>query len=103
MDHSAVPKRRRAKNGTYSALRLHDRIDFVRQERSHDRNPVNGIEVVGKTGSHDSVVARSDLLDAFEVMEHALTGIIEKPSARVSELAKKLAKKHRPSSWRRRS
>lgn len=49
---------------------------------------------LGNAGSHDRTVSKSDLLDAFEILEHALAEIIDRRSAKVAELAKKLAKKH---------
>jgi hypothetical protein len=101
MDYLGVPKRRRVKNNTYSALMLHDWIDLYAKSEPMTGAQLMALKWLGNTGSHDSVVTRSDLLDAFEVMEHALGEIVEKRSARISELAKKLAKKHKPSRRRR--
>jgi hypothetical protein len=50
---------------------------------------------LGNTGTHSAEVSEDDLLDAFEILEHALIEIIEKRSTKVAELAKKLTKKHR--------
>lgn len=49
---------------------------------------------IGNTGSHGSYMSTNDLLDSFEIMEHALAEIIGGHSARVAAIAKKLTKKH---------
>jgi hypothetical protein len=99
MNHLGVAKRKKDKNGKFFDLSLHGRIDeFARSE------PVIGPQLMalkwlGNAGSHSNrEVGRDDLLDAFEILEHALGEIIDKRSARsakVAELAKKLTKKHR--------
>jgi hypothetical protein len=49
---------------------------------------------LGNAGSHVTGVKSADLLDAFEILEHALKEILEARMARVAELAKNLVKKH---------
>jgi len=49
---------------------------------------------LGNTASHEGSVSRDDLLDAFEILEHSLSELIEQRSARVAELARQLTKKH---------
>ena len=94
MDHLGVPKRRKDQNGRYFDLSLHFRIDAFAKKESAIGPQLMALKWLGNSGSHDSEVSRDDLLDAFEIMEHALGEIIEHRSARVSALAKKLTKKH---------
>jgi Domain of unknown function (DUF4145) len=94
MNHMGVPKRRKNSNGRYSDLTLHARIDAFAAKEASIGNQLMALKWLGNTGSHDGRVSRTDLLDAFEILEHALNEIFERRSARVSELAKKLIKKH---------
>ena len=51
---------------------------------------------LGNTGTHKGEVDREDLLDAFEILEHALTELIDRRATKIAALAKKLTQKHRP-------
>jgi hypothetical protein len=95
MNHLGVPKRRKSKNGNFSDLTLHARIDFFAQKDSAAGAQLMALKSLGNTGSHDSGISRKDLLDAFEILEHALEEVINQRSAKVAALAKKLTKKHR--------
>jgi hypothetical protein len=94
MNHLGVPKRKREKNGKYSDLSLHSRIDTFAKSQPTAGPQLMALKWLGNTGSHNAEVSKDDLLDAFEIMEHALGEIIDKRSAKVAELAKKLTKKH---------
>jgi len=49
---------------------------------------------LGNSGSHSGEVSRDDLLDAFEILEHALAELLEQKSERIAALAKKMTAKH---------
>lgn len=95
MDHLGVPKRRRAKDGSYFDLKLHARIDFFAKSDQATGPQLMALKWLGNAGSHRGDVSAADLLDAFEIMEHALGEVIDRRSARVAELAKRLTKRHR--------
>ena len=95
MDHVGVPKRRKDSQGKYYDLSLHRRIETFAKNDPAAGTQLMALKWLGNSGSHkDASVTRADLLDAFEIMEHALGEIIDQRSARVAALAKKLAKKH---------
>ncbi|MGB9151341.1 MAG: DUF4145 domain-containing protein, partial [Burkholderiales bacterium] len=94
MNHLGVPKRKKEKNGKYSDLSLHARIDAFAKTKSTFGPQLMALKWLGNAGSHSSEVSQADLLDAFEIMEHSLLEIIDKRSAKVAALAKKLTKKH---------
>lgn len=94
MNHVGVPKRRRGANAKFFDLTLHARIDAFAKSEPTIGSQLMALKWLGNTGSHDSNVSTADLLDAFEIMEHALAEIIGGHSARVAALAKKLIKKH---------
>ena len=94
MNHLGVPKRKKGKGGKFYDLTLHGRLDYFA-----NKNPVIGTQLMalkwlGNAGSHDGAVSKIDLLDAFEILEHALAEIVDQRSAKVAALAKKLTKKH---------
>jgi len=94
MNHLDVPQRKKGKNGKYFDLNLHTRIDVFAKNEPKIGPQLMALKWLGNAGSHNGEVSKDDLLDAFEIMEHALGEIIEKRSAKAAELAKKLTKKH---------
>lgn len=94
MNHIGVPKRRKGATGKFSDLTLHARIEAFAKKEPAIGSQLMALKWIGNTGSHDSDVSTSDLLDSFEIMEHALGEIIGGHSTRVATLAKKLTKKH---------
>jgi Domain of unknown function (DUF4145) len=94
MDHVGVPKRKRNSHGKFSDLTLHGRIEQFAKKEPIVGSQLMAIKWVGNSGSHIGSVERKDILDAFEILEHALKEIIEGRSVRVAKLAKALSKKH---------
>jgi hypothetical protein len=77
-----------------SRPKLHGAIEAFAKNSPEVGAQLMALKWLGNTGSHNSRVSRDDLLDAFEVLEHALSEIIERRSERVAELAKGLTAKH---------
>jgi len=94
MGHLGIPEKKKDKTGGYFDLTLHQRIDAFAKNEPAIGQELMALKWLGNSGSHDSEVSRDDLLDAFEIMEHALDEIIDRRSARVATLAKRLTKKH---------
>jgi Domain of unknown function (DUF4145) len=94
MTHLGVPKERTAKTGKVVHIDLHDRIDIFSLTDAGTGTQLMALKWLGNAGSHGRRVSRSDLLDAFEIMEHALVEIIDGRAAKVAALAKKLTAKH---------
>lgn len=95
MDHLGIPKKKKGSNKKFFDLTLHARIDAYATKDPTIGSQLMALKWIGNTGSHDSAVSAGDLLDAFEILEHALREIIGGHSAKVAALAKKLTKKHR--------
>lgn len=94
MNHLGVPKRKKSSSGRFSELTLHGRIDAFAAKETAIGSQLMALKWLGNAGSHDGVVSKPDLLDAFEILEHVLSEILDRRSARVAALAKKLLKKH---------
>jgi hypothetical protein len=90
MDHLGVPKRKKDKNGKFDDLSLHHRIEIFQKGSSSIGSQLMALKWLGNTGSREAQVNRDDLLDAFEILEHALSELIDKRSEKVAQLAKNL-------------
>ena len=94
MDHVGVPKRRRDKTGKFFDLSLHNRIEIFQKGEPAIGSQLMALKWLGNTGSHEGQVTREDVLDAFEILENALAELIDRRTAKVAALARKLSKKH---------
>jgi hypothetical protein len=101
MDHFKVAKFRVAKNlknpnlpGKMKPLDLSARIDkFISATGALvHKDHLNALRVVGNLGTHKNVLSRTEMLEAFEVYEHALDELVAKKSTQIGKLAKKLSK-----------
>jgi hypothetical protein len=101
MDHFKVAKFRIVKNpkkpnapGKLKPLDLSSRIDkFIAATGAViHKHHLHALRVVGNLGTHKNVLSRTEMLDAFEVYEHALGELIGKKSVQIGKLAKKLSK-----------
>jgi len=96
MDALGVQKRRKAKGGNLYDLSLHERIELLQKREPTAGSQLMALKWLGNVGSHQGGVKRTDLLDAFEILEHSLAELIDRRTARMAALAKELTKKHRP-------
>lgn len=101
MDHLAIQTRRKNKKGRFDRLSLHQRIEVFGKVEPTIGGELLALKWLGNTGSHDGKVGRDDLLDAFEIVEHALMEVVEQRSKRLRLLAQGLTDKHRPGSRRK--
>lgn len=102
MDHFGIAKsacvKKKAnssKPGRRVRLTLYDRIErFIKQTgKVIHQDHLHALRVVGNLGIHQNELTRTDLLDAFEVYEHALAELVGKKSTQIAKLAKKLKRK----------
>jgi hypothetical protein len=96
MGHLGVPTRRKDQHGRFFDQSLHQRIEMFAKGNPSIGSQLMALKWLGNTGSHQGVVTRDDILDAFEILEHALGELIDQRSAKVAALARKLMKKHAP-------
>jgi hypothetical protein len=100
LDSVGIPKQQLTKAGR-ERLSLHSRIELVQKTNAEIANNLMGIKWLGNTGSHEDDVSDDDLLGAYEVIDHALEGLLKLKARHASALAKQLAKKHAPPKRRR--
>lgn len=93
LNHQGVKKRKRD-GGKNKDLSLHARLELFAQSNPATAAQLMALKSLGNSGAHEGSISKGDLLDAFEVLEHALGEIIEQRSKRVALLAKQLTQKH---------
>jgi hypothetical protein len=90
LDHVGIPNKG-AKGGYLS---LDDRIDaFTKSDPTYGPH-LMALKWLGNVGAHTVDVAADDLLDAFDVLEHVLSEVVDKKSAAIAKLAVEMAKKY---------
>ncbi|QQM04347.1 hypothetical protein I8G32_02902 [Rhodopseudomonas palustris] len=94
MDHFKVARYSRTK-GKLKPIPLYNRIEaFIKANgKVVHQDHLHALRVVGNLGTHKNSLTRSDILEAFQVYEHALDELIGKKSASIAKLARKLKKK----------
>jgi hypothetical protein len=75
---------------------LHQRIEALLKVQPEMAEDLMGIKWLGNAGSHQSSVSLEDLLDGYQVMEHALDTLFGQrvKAKRAATVAKDLTRKH---------
>lgn len=96
LDAIGVKKKERTKKGRLVRLKTHGRIIHLMKRHPTIGGELMALKWLGNTGSHQSKVDREDILDGFEILEHALDELLNERSKTISKMVKKLTKKHGP-------
>ncbi len=94
LTHVGIPREKTDESGKQIKQNLHARIESYAKTEPKLGAQLMALKWIGNTASHQGKISKSDLLDAFEVLEHVLSEIILGNSKRIEALAKKLAEKH---------
>ena len=74
---------------------LHARLVEFRKSNSDIGDQLLAIKWLGNSASHGTQLDRRELLDALEIVEHALVEILTKRSERIRKLAEGITKRHK--------
>lgn len=85
-----VPSSTVNKQGREVRIALHDRIEMFRVTNPDAAELLSAVKLLGNVGSHGDELAKGDLLDAYEVIEHVIDTLYSTRAARVAELASEL-------------
>ena len=96
LTHIGIPETETSKSGKSVGVPLHRRIELYALENPTIGSQLMALKWLGNTGSHGRRITKPDLVDAFELLEHALVEVLEKRSEKMAALAKKLTDKHSP-------
>jgi hypothetical protein len=87
----------RNSNGKRRTLTLHSRIEIFKEKKPEAAELLMALKWLGNEGSHShskpKPIQSSDLLDAFELLEHAVNSIYSPKSSQLSQRAKKINKR----------
>lgn len=105
LSHKKIPKKGKDKHGKLAPLSLHARIDHFLKKDSRIGEILLAIKWLGNVGSHSNELAKEDVLDGFELLEHALEEMFLKRSQKLARLTKQILNRKGPvpSKGRRRS
>jgi hypothetical protein len=94
MDHFKIARFKRV-GGKLRPIALYTRIEafITKNGKVVHKDHLHALRVVGNLGTHSNAATRSDVLEAFQIYEHALGELIGKKSDVIAKLAKKLKKK----------
>jgi hypothetical protein len=98
LDHVTIPQTAPDKNGTVRRLSLAQRLAVFGQNEQQLSATLSAVRVLGNVGSHSGELTREDLLDAYEIIEHALEEIILKKSKRLAQIATEITHRNKPRS-----
>ncbi len=92
LDHLGVP----GKSADGEEIKLHNRIEIISKTNPITGGQLMALKWLGNAGSHRGSIHRNELLDAYEVLEHALGELLDRRSEKVAELTQRLLEKHDP-------
>ncbi|MCP9760666.1 DUF4145 domain-containing protein [Aquitalea sp. S1-19] len=99
LDVIEPPIQRRSIGVKGRALNLHQRLELLGKTDEGLMQRLLAIKWLGNAGSHESAISRSDLLDAYTILEHVLYERFEREhkEKEVNALANSLDQKYNPS------
>ena len=90
LDDLKIPKERDTKAGTTKRIDLFERIELFKTEAPEHAETFNALRIVGNLGSHEGDVEEAVVLDAFSILEHAVSEIYGRRSQTIDALRKKI-------------
>lgn len=91
MESLGIPGTKVDKNGRQRPVSLHGRIKALASAEPEVSDQLISVKWLGNAGSHNNQVDMESLLDGLEVLEYALSELLERPRAKVARLAKELS------------
>ena len=95
-------KKGKGKKGKLLRRSLHERIEEFEAKEPDLANQLMAIKWLGNAGSHPGALADRDLLDAYQILSHAIDLLYSPQSKQVDSIAKAIVKSKKPRSARRR-
>jgi hypothetical protein len=96
MDNLKIPKTHLTKNKRIR-YKLHERIQLLSKSKPLQAESLMAIKWIGNSGSHSYLrLAKDDILDSFEILEHVTNELYEMTPKRISKLTKTINKRKKP-------
>tara|TARA_A100000171_G_scaffold51888_1_gene67835 strand:- start:52 stop:831 length:780 start_codon:yes stop_codon:yes gene_type:complete len=93
LSEQKVNKTALTKKGNRRRLKLHERIIEYKKENSEIADYLLAIKWIGNSGSHVGVLERSDILDAYEILEFSLNKIFDEKELKIKKMASEINKR----------
>lgn len=90
MDHFQVPTKGKGNKTKTHTLDLSERIDGFEKMKPGHKDALDALRHVGNYGSHQGQADKEALLDCFELLEDALSELIDEKKAMLAAKAQKL-------------
>ena len=96
LSHKRIPKKGKDKQGRLVPLSLHSRIDRFLKKDSRIGEILLAVKWLGNVGSHSNELTKEDVLDAFELLEHALEEMFLQKTQKLTKLTKQIIERKGP-------
>jgi hypothetical protein len=90
MDSLGIPGTKLDQSGRARRVSLHARIKALAAAEPEVSSQLMGVKWLCNAGSHNNQMDLESLLDGFEVVEYALSELMDRPRAKVAALASDL-------------
>jgi hypothetical protein len=74
-------------------LTLHERIERFRRDDVAAGRALMAVKWIGNEGSHGGRLDKKDLLDGFELLEHALSEVFGRRSKRLAAIERRITRR----------
>jgi hypothetical protein len=101
MDHLRIQRGRRTKAKKLERLSLHERIEIFQKVQPAVGDALLALKWIGNTGSHPGDLSAKDLLDAFDILSHALDEVIGKRTKQIQQLVTEINRHKGPRSLKK--
>lgn len=78
---------------TKKYLPLHHRINKLESKFSEEKTHLMALKIIGNPGSHGEKIHTLDLVNAYEILEHVLSGIYVREAKRIKKVSSGYLKK----------
>ncbi len=96
LDQEKVKRKIRTKTGKLRQLRTHERVELYRNKNQEIAEILLSIKWIGNAGSHIENLYDRQVLDAFDLLNHALERVYVKEIERLKGISKKINKRKKP-------
>jgi len=101
LSHKKILQRGKDRKGKSFSLKLHARIELFQKKEPRIGEILLAIKWLGNVGSHSNELSKKDVLDGFELLEHALEEMFLQRTVKLTRLTKQIIKRKGPTPVKR--
>lgn len=99
LDDQKIPRKKLEKKkgiNKFQPLSLHKRLEKFQEKKSEIADFLLSIKWIGNEGSHNNSLTNNQVINAFDLLDHALKKIYIKEDDRLKKISKKINKTKKP-------